>query len=161
MNPDSPAFKALQAEWYAKLAASGFQDIEIGDARDGLQRPNGVSREVVSRGVESLGAAYYRRAGQWTWDAVWPSRLDRRCWELHAEGHAHIPIKQRLGTHRGYSERLVRERLKRARAAMLAYVGGSDPDQRSLLEQELSDFDYIHTRGEGYGTGQHGGGFDV
>lgn len=76
----SESFKALQRVWYGKLAATGFVDAEVKslsgwDGRLPREYDRGMPREQ-----------YYRLAGWWLHDKVWPSRAQRRAFELHAEG---------------------------------------------------------------------------
>lgn len=70
----------LKAQWYKKLARAGFDDIEQpdGNLRIWSTRPASVSRESK--------AEYYRLAQQYVHEEVFPTKLDRRVWTLHAEG---------------------------------------------------------------------------
>jgi hypothetical protein len=75
-----PAFRALQREWYSRLADAGFVDAELGmqASYDGR-----LVREC-ERGMPA--AEYYRTAGWWESDRVYPSRRHARVWALHTAG---------------------------------------------------------------------------
>ncbi len=81
MTPfDTPEFAALKREWDARLAASGFVDAEV-------QSLSGYDTRLVHEYERGMPREqYYRLAGWWLNDKVWPSRRLRRVWELHAEG---------------------------------------------------------------------------
>lgn len=85
-NPyNSKDFKKLQAVWEKKLEQSGFEDIEQADGnlktwhsewykyRSGLE---------VDMGREE----YYRHAGYFLYEYQFKNEMERRIWELHAEG---------------------------------------------------------------------------
>lgn len=77
---------ALQAEWDARLRASGFVDAEKAsltgyDSRLPREYERGMPRQE-----------YYRLAGHWLHDRCWPTRLRKRVWELHADGKDHHTI---------------------------------------------------------------------
>lgn len=108
----SPEFIALQKEWYRKLEASGFRDIErfdnqgqplelfrdrSGSVRDPFEeefQANLDSYNIRAQGLED----YYRMAGWWSWDRVWPSRRDRYVWQAHADGEPMRSISQSQGS---------------------------------------------------------------
>ena len=157
---DSPEFIALRRDWYAKLAASGFEDAEEFDGSRFIKRGTHATRRAVTKQAASLRGDYYRRAGQWLWERVWPSRLERRCWEYHSEGMStyHGLMRRALGNHRGYTTRLILDRLARERTMMGDWLRGlpeRDPDAapRTAFDQEVEGFEYIATRGEGRGSG--------
>lgn len=85
------AFEALQREWYARLAASGFEDAEVKsqsgwDGRLPREYYRGMAREQ-----------YFRLAGWWEHDRVWPNRRLKRAWQLHANGERYRNIPAQLG----------------------------------------------------------------
>jgi hypothetical protein len=89
---------ALQREWYAKLKASGFEDIETGDENSGLLKTD--KRIEEGRGDEyAASAEYYRRAGVFLHHHDFASDADRSIWELHSEGVGMNEIARR--THLG------------------------------------------------------------
>lgn len=78
-------FKALEAKWYKKLKSKGFEDIEQDEdnlkvwINDYFPQRYDLSRFDAKQ-------EYYRLAGQFTFEHPFESPLDRRMWELHAEG---------------------------------------------------------------------------
>ena len=81
------SFKALQAEWYARLKACGFQDAEelVGEEMQLKQ-----TAEHVYRGLEELQItnkeAYYAFVSQKVQETVFQSDVDRLILVRHAEG---------------------------------------------------------------------------
>lgn len=127
-------FRELQAQWYAKLAAGGFRDIERG-AEGRLPMADSTLRVSIRRARNSGRAEYFRRAGHWQHDAVWRSRLARRIWELHAEGMGYREICRALGPMRLRQPRRVLELLQREQAALR--VVPPEPAEHSAHAQAL------------------------
>lgn len=123
-DPESPLRALARSErararsrrfWYARLARSGFRDIETGPAQDGLLRTD--KRVEPTRVSEyAAQAEYYRRATALVHTREWPSALERRIWELHAEGAPYKTIARKAGTY----VKLVHETVGRIRREMLA-----------------------------------------
>lgn len=139
---------ALQRQWYAKLKASGFEDIETGDNNEGLLKTD--KRIEPERVVEyEASAEYYQRAGQFLHARDWPDDWEREIWELHAGGVGQNEIARR--THRGNT--LVNETIVTLRAEMLRKGAGREGRKPrngraflSWLEREarkLNDADLI------------------
>lgn len=81
---ETPEFLALRREWERKLRKSGFRDIE---RENGSLQVTKCDREDRIRLADPRDWATYRTlAGRWLFLKVWPSRLRKRQWELHAEG---------------------------------------------------------------------------
>lgn len=96
----SKEFKALEALWYQKLAASGFNDIE--------------DTETPERGLKAWHSAYFK--ARYTPDAFeakrlyfelaqsflhaheFESEMERQVWELHCEGLSLRTIAGRIET---------------------------------------------------------------
>jgi hypothetical protein len=114
---------ALEREWAAKLAASGFQDLE-GRDRDGplsdrgnLHTPthgDGEYERLAER-IEH-GSAYHR----WAQDVLrthrFASRFQREAWAVHADGLGYKETARKLGVnyHRARNALMaVRDQAKR------------------------------------------------
>jgi len=90
---DSPEFKALQKEWYAKLAASKdkdgevFKDIEDTTRMDKPLKAHHNNR-FKSIPIESRLAteAYYEQASSLLRTYKFENRTHKRIWELHCQG---------------------------------------------------------------------------
>ena len=145
---ETRAFKALQAEWEAKLAASGLQDVERKDGT--LVYGGSALRRGARRAARAHRSEYYRRAGQWLWERTWRTRTQRRTWELHAEGYTHREIMRALGPMRMRQERRVLETIIRERGLMTQPVVG-------LRIEEVPSLHAQHLQAEGFGDGY---GFD-
>lgn len=84
----SPAFKALQDKWYDKLATKGFEDIEERHSpREMLKcwhntwfQSRGTPDQIAKQGL------YYQMATDMLNTYEFADKLDRRIWELHANG---------------------------------------------------------------------------
>lgn len=146
----------LAAEWRKKLEDSGFEDIE--DARANLRRSTSSLRRSVGIAEDNLRAEYYRRAAQWDWERVWPSRIQRMTWRLHAEGKTIYEIERALANMPKHGFRWVLKRIHEERARMFeGYQPDAERELRGPFEEELATFDWLKTRGEPKGSGQGGG----
>lgn len=140
-----PSFAKLHAEWEQRLAASGLVDAESSEAERRVARTRG-SMLLAER---SGRTEYFRRAGWWLWEQIWSSRLERRTWELHADGWGVRVIERLLGTARGSSYRLVEQRVKAQRKLMFEAAPDRDAPEVSAFDEELEGFRHITDRGEG------------
>lgn len=84
----SPEFLKLQAEWYAKLKASGFRDIESWDLQENqnlepafLVDHVGRGRAVAEQGAQTQGADLFVVLGRHFHEARFPS-FKHRTWAL-------------------------------------------------------------------------------
>lgn len=95
----TPAFAQLQREWYERLRDDGFVDSEQSswDVYHGPRTLRAHARLVTlplpgrdetatASALMADRAEYYRLAGWYAHDHVFPSRLHKRVWEYHAEG---------------------------------------------------------------------------
>ena len=88
-------FIALQKEWHQKLKDSGFHDLEYYDnnmnPRDMMYREG---TKLANMGHDKIDSTqqYYLDAGKLLHDYHWPNPIERRIWELHAEGVPHRQI---------------------------------------------------------------------
>jgi hypothetical protein len=113
---------ALTREWYAKLKASGFEDIETGDEHSGLLKTD--KRIEEGRGEEyAASAEYYRRAGVFLHHREWADDRERRIWELHSEGMGMNEIARTAKA----GNTLVHATINRLRAEMLSGRQGRKP----------------------------------
>lgn len=115
--------KAMQAEWAAKLRASGFEDLE---SRSGTLSNRGMVtvgddedtvRMTPERRAET--ETYYDDAREAARSRRFASRFDRDVWALHAERVSDADIALRLGTN--YTK--ARKSVKRTLAAMREEAG--------------------------------------
>ncbi len=116
---EKPAFVALQAEWYKKLAADGFNDVERTDyaLADGDYRGLVAARRTADTKARMVDgtAEVYRFAEQWVNTRRWRRRRDRLgmlFWALGIPLPANFP--GRAGT-RNSRKPLVREMLEELR----------------------------------------------
>lgn len=92
--------RALERERDKLLEGSGFEDIEKADGTLALpsditrhvRRPNMLSGPDLGMDRYANLEEYYRLAGHFLWEREWYSDLERRCWELHAEGASYTRI---------------------------------------------------------------------
>lgn len=113
----TPNFLALRREWYARLAAEGFRDIEATDWTTGESKGLvGISDSAVRRRYSSDDAHYFRLAGEIAESPglETPERW-RAAWQLHADGAPYAEIARRMGvcsrTVRRWCSNIRRERL--------------------------------------------------
>lgn len=131
MQPHDKEFKKLRDEWYAKLKAEGFKDIEsdsfgfniwsVSRFSPGLN--NGHSIEATMQHNKAK-EEYYRIAGHFLYDYPFEDELERLIWELHAEGVSYLAIIKKLrsnGIKR--SKDYVGDVIKRMRSEMVRYYG--------------------------------------
>lgn len=105
----------LRREWYSKLKAAGFQDIETGDEHSGLLKTDKRFQDGHESADEAQ-AEYYRLAGVFLHDHRWQTTRDRDVWAAHAAG---VPMREIAKRCRTYV-RLVHATVGRLRAIMLA-----------------------------------------
>lgn len=97
----SSEFKSLQAEWYAKIKADGFQDLERAKDQDGLLSSSGAQPQAkFSEITLQLRAIYYRRLTNFiTHNPNWSNdKLANLVASLYIEGISYrkmIPIVKR------------------------------------------------------------------
>lgn len=153
-------FNKLHAEWTRKLRASGFKDIE--NAKGDIRSPHHVAQRTASRGRDSGGPEYYRHAGRWLWERVWPSRRDRWMWDLHQQGIGAIDISHQLpACMPARGEEMTKAILRRTRIEMgrwLAAGGDDDEAIPSAFEDELRTYDYVYCHGDGFVSGESASG---
>lgn len=97
MNLD---FKKLQKEWYDKLKAEGFKDIENGrESNTVWQDAHVVNNGKYNRFYTNID--YYRSAGIFLHHYSFESPTDRAVWELHTNGASFrdIAVKLKCKTH--------------------------------------------------------------
>lgn len=94
----TPAFRALQTRWYARLRAEGFRDIESGGEDSRLL--DGVNAQTLERATPAR-AEYYRRCRDFAHHYRRFERPeDQRIAELYAEGYTQQQIAAALGSRR-------------------------------------------------------------
>lgn len=92
MNND---FKRLQKEWYDKLKASGFKDIENGRESNCVwQDAHVINNGKYNRFYSNVD--YYRQAGIFLHHFQFESPTDRAVWDLHTNGCTFRDIAKRL-----------------------------------------------------------------
>lgn len=94
---ETDEFKRLNKEWSKKLKKSGFKDAE--DSFGNLNKWSGQALlERTERDGVSVTARveYFRLATHFLLEHKFESRLDKRAWELHADGVSIRDIVKRL-----------------------------------------------------------------
>lgn len=143
---ETKAFRRLQRIWYAKLAASGFVDIE-GDEANAVALRDRHLRERASVVVEA-NSEYYRMCERYLFVGEF-STVERQVWTLHAAGHSVRSIADRLGL----TKTLVHARVEKHRAKMrlsgVADIQTADPmdpgEGNQLFEENYPSEDVIGT----------------
>lgn len=116
-------FLKLQQEWYAKLKATGWREIEHFDWKNKGEignLMNGFSLMDAVRQYTPQQEEYYRLAMQYktrvtkrlggTWQA--------KAWHLHADGASFREIGDKVGVHRRHVSKYIKEEARR----MLAWA---------------------------------------
>ncbi len=95
----SPEFRRLQARWYEKLAASGFEDIEEpNDPQEKLKRWDSfwfATRRSVER--NEAQAHYFLQATHALHNYRFERQLDKDVWQRHCDGAFPREIAAELG----------------------------------------------------------------
>ncbi len=76
---------ALQREWYAKLAAEGFDDVEYGHEDGQIKVACRENRGLDALDYEST-TAYFSRAAEFLERHDWATPVARDVWRMHVEG---------------------------------------------------------------------------
>lgn len=94
-KPKCPCCSSFKKDWYHQLEMAGFTDIE---SREHLHNYNyQVSKlSKLSKGQEQLTAciSYYRWVSETATHASFKSEMDRKIWQLHADGHTQQRIEE-------------------------------------------------------------------
>lgn len=87
-KPIAEPSRALEREWYAKLKATGFDDIEVYDNNSNtyLRGHHLEARKRVVRGTETGTAERMRLAEEWLELEAWPTRTERWLWSAWSKG---------------------------------------------------------------------------
>ena len=85
MANQSKSFKKLQDEWYAKLKATGFNDIEEGTKLKDYHSTNWNNQEAAFR--KQVTEDYYDKAMEIFRRYRFKNPKERLVWLLHAQGH--------------------------------------------------------------------------
>lgn len=95
----------LTEEWYAKLKASGFDDIEAtgGHIMKGTFNHTRLNPERVS-----MISNHYRLASHFLHDHKWDDETQRHIWKLYCEGVVCRKIAQTIGIHYVKVHRLIK-----------------------------------------------------
>lgn len=132
---DDPKVAALQAEWYRRLADTGFVDIE--PPPDNIKRNSYLrdhwieTKKRVVRGVETGKAELFRLAFAWLDVPVWKTRTERWAFAAWTSGFDFREIAARwpsLGGHGAFASR-VRTQTKH----FLAYFRAENVEEPSDL----------------------------
>lgn len=114
---NSDAFKRLKAQWYSKLAKSGFEDIERNENELILWHSEyflGDRRHATA--VVEGKINYYRIAGQFLHDHAFNNAHEKEMWRLHAEGKS---IRDIMKVLKKFSKRKVHTVLTTLEAEMI------------------------------------------
>ena len=92
-------FVRLQREWYGKLKASGFKDIEYTRDVDGQAFDCALFADARSMTPEKFleGEAYWHRARSYLWEGSFEDELERQVWELYCDGETYRSICKKVG----------------------------------------------------------------
>ena len=132
------AFKELQREWYRRLDADGFNDIERSGKRrqDLFNEYGGILQKplsVIRHKYNIFTQYYYEIASFLSQNATFLPRIDRKVLELHGDGHTiqHIsnylrkkfkyPLNKKGRAGKPYSVFFIHTKLKYLKLLILVY----------------------------------------
>lgn len=89
---------ALKAAWNAKVESSGVENIEDDSGLLKEWASSAGARDIRVGRLEAMKAReqYYRAAGHFLWEYEFETDLDRKIWEMHANGRPAIEISRTL-----------------------------------------------------------------
>lgn len=120
MDRKSCEMRTLQRQWYRKLEAEGFENIEYeGGELKALPAPGHLRSDSLTPEDYDAHAEYYQRAAVFLRHHRFAADLDRDIWRLHSEGGTFRDIAQQLGTY----TRKVNDTVQRLRSIMLNGAG--------------------------------------
>lgn len=125
------------------LKDSGFVDLEDehGEMDQSFRALKGHSKRWDADEIASL-ADYYRRASQLLHDHPWKSPVERRIWELHAEGASYTRIwrtvKREIETAELPREKMYRRRVHATVTRVRAILMGTPARKRGRPKQDDS-----------------------
>lgn len=82
----SPGFAELEAEWYGKLEASGFRDVEPAGKPLFMREHHLETAKKVRDGWRTGAWVFYEVWQRWVLSRAWPSRSARLAAACMAEG---------------------------------------------------------------------------
>lgn len=89
MSESKTNFKKLRQEWYAKLKAEGFNDIETlaGDLKEfSTSGSRNIKKVLTQSGGWQFKQEYYRLASKFLNEYKFNTKLDSIIWEYHTNG---------------------------------------------------------------------------
>lgn len=104
-RPSRPAeLEALRREWYGKLTATGFEDIEYLGAGDpyshlSLKDPASELAHRIHPAVWESRSEYWALVGKFAHVHHFSTELERECWEHFAAGCTYRQIARLVGRH--------------------------------------------------------------
>ena len=124
-RPITRQFLNLQAEWYKRLAESGFKDIEDYSAKYGNHHLPFITRSCndLAKKYSQDTFNYYQSCRDFLISGIIASKIDETIWEMHSNGESLREISNNLkaiGTFRSYF--WVYEQVKRLKSDLRAYV---------------------------------------
>lgn len=129
---ETKEFQKLEKEWYDKLKADGFVDIEYRVAGKPGEFLVGPNPEYFLRRYSPDKERYYELARQWLWylraKRPNPGKMVKRVWALHTEGKSIADICQATEYTRGQVARVVRQQKDRMLEAVREMRAPFRPD---------------------------------
>lgn len=91
-------FVKLQQEWYAKLKAAGFKDIEYTRSVDGQAFDCALFADARSISPEQYleGEAYWHRARSYLYEGEFKDDMEKAIWEAYCEGDTYRQICRKV-----------------------------------------------------------------
>src|ERR1019366_7472199 len=109
---DSPNFKRVKAEYYLKLAESGFKDIECSNGRimeSHTQNSFFKRHQTFRMTLYEETREYYDWAAELVHRGMFESERDKQIWTLHSEGKTASEIGFLIGLDGSWINRLIRK----------------------------------------------------
>jgi hypothetical protein len=104
LSMSSTALRRLTREWYARLAAEGFDDLEYGRENGPLK----VSGGRENRGIDALQLEstreYFSRASEYLEANEWTDATLRGVWSLHCDGATLREVAKAYGRSRHWAQ---------------------------------------------------------
>lgn len=94
---DYPGFEQTRREWAARLAESGFKDIE---KEDGRLKRHGATISGQSSTERNAKARYYEIVGEKIIETIFDDEQERQIMCMYFDGMKKTDIKDSLGIHR-------------------------------------------------------------
>jgi hypothetical protein len=137
-------FKKLQDEWYKKAKESGFKDIETtlpdGSSSNLTKSAIGAQGRKYTEAYIEAGQTYYSNASKFLWDNDWSNEIERKIWELHANGRSYRFIREALQPVKRMGLETITNIVNNLKTQMTAYIKKENEEYSAEVDAAIDSY---------------------